>query len=134
MITKTETLYGSRVTENPIPKINANPSIVLSGNGKRFGITRDQLSTHCLMLGSTGTGKTNAILHCIKQLKASMNSEDVMLVFDSKLDFVRFHNAEDYVISNQRNGTQQAKTVDSPIIACAQSQFCGYVVNTLANL
>lgn len=83
MITKTETLYGSRVTENPIPKINANPSIVLSGNGKRFGITRDQLSTHCLMLGSTGTGKTNAILHCIKQLKASMNSEDVMLVFDS---------------------------------------------------
>ena len=76
--------------ENPVPMINANPSIVLSGNGKRFGITRDQLSTHCLMLGSTGTGKTNAILHFVKQLKASMNSEDVMLVFDSKLDFVGF--------------------------------------------
>lgn len=104
MITKTETLYGSRVTENPVPMIKANSSIVLSGNGKRFGITRDQLSTHCLMLGSTGTGKTNAILHCVKQLKSSMNSEDVMLVFDSKLDFVRFHNAEDYLISNQRNG------------------------------
>ena len=43
MITKTETLYGFRVTENPIPKINANPPIVLSGNGKRFGITSDQL-------------------------------------------------------------------------------------------
>ena len=68
MITKTETLYGSRVTENPVPRINANPSIVLSGNGKRFGITRDQLSTHCLMLGSTGSGKTNAILHFVKLL------------------------------------------------------------------
>ena len=96
MITKTETLYGSRVTENPVPMINANPSIVLSGNGKRFGITIDQLSTHCLLLGSTGTGKTNAILHFVRQLKASMNSEDVMLVFDSKLDFVRFHNVESF--------------------------------------
>ena len=105
MITKTETLYGSRVTENPVPRINANPSIVLSGNGKRFGITRDQLSTHCLMLGSTGSGKTNAILHFVKQLKTSMNSEDVMLVFDSKLDFVGFHNARDYIISNQRIST-----------------------------
>lgn len=90
MITKTETLYGCRVTENPIPTINANPSIVLTGNGKRFGISRDQLSTHCLLLGSTGTGKTNAILHFVKQLKASMKSDDVMLVFDSKLDFVKF--------------------------------------------
>ena len=103
MITKTETLYGCRVTENPIPTINANPSIVLTGNGKRFGISRDQLSTHCLLLGSTGTGKTNAILHFVKQLKASMKSDDVMLVFDSKLDFVKFHNADDYIISNQRN-------------------------------
>lgn len=69
MITKTETLYGSRVTENPIPKINANPSIVLSGNGKRFGITRDQLSTHCLMLGSTGTGKLTPSCTALNSLK-----------------------------------------------------------------
>ena len=105
MITKTKTLYGCKVSENPVPVMKARPTVVFSGNGKRFGITQDQLSTHCLLLGSTGTGKTNAILHFVRQLKSSMNSEDVMLVFDSKLDFTRFHSAGDYVISNQSNDT-----------------------------
>lgn len=103
MVTRTGILYGNRVNDNPIPAIKTQAAVVLSGDNKRFGITRDQISTHCLLLGSTGTGKTNAILHFVKQLKASMKSEDVMLVFDSKLDFVRFQNTGDYVISNQRN-------------------------------
>lgn len=110
MITKTETLYGNRVAENSVPAISAHPAILLSGNGKHFGITGDQLSTHCLLLGSTGTGKTNAILHFVKQLKSSMNSEDVMLVFDSKLDFASFHGTDDCVISNQ--GNSEATSVD----------------------
>lgn len=103
MITKAETLYGSRVSENTIPVMNSHPAVMFSGNGKCFGLTQEQLSTHCLLLGSTGTGKTNTILHFIQQLKNSMNSEDVMLVFDSKLDFTRFHGVEDYVISNHHN-------------------------------
>ena len=67
--------------------MRARPAAVLAGGGRSFGITQEQLSTHCLLLGATGSGKTNAILHLIRQLKASMGLQDAMLVFDSKLGF-----------------------------------------------
>lgn len=104
MVIKTETLFGNRVNENLIPPLSPRSPILMVGNGRKFGITQEQLSTHLLLLGSTGTGKTNAILHIISQLKSSMNSNDVMLVFDSKLDFCRFHGSDDYVITNRSSG------------------------------
>ncbi len=115
MITKIQTLYGSRVDENPVPAMRARPAAVLAGGGRSFGITQEQLSTHCLLLGATGSGKTNAILHLIRQLKASMGLQDAMLVFDSKLDFTRFHSAGDHVITNRP--TAGANSADWNIFA-----------------
>lgn len=100
MVIRTSTLLGSQLKDNPIPQITTVPTVTMRGNGAQFPITQDQLTTHLLLLGSTGTGKTNTILHLIRQLKRAMRHDDVMLVFDSKLDFSEFHEEEDYVISN----------------------------------
>lgn len=101
MILHKTTILGDQLLENSIPS-PTQALISFVGNKKKFGITRDQLSTHHLLLGSTGTGKTNAILHLIKQLKSQMNENDVMLVFDSKLDFKCFHTKTDSIISNRK--------------------------------
>ena len=53
-----------------------------------------------LLIGATGTGKTNALLHMITQLKRGMGAQDVMLVFDAKMDYEQFHVPGDSVISN----------------------------------
>ena len=42
MITKIQTLYGSRVDENPVPAMRARPAAVLAGGGRSFGITQEQ--------------------------------------------------------------------------------------------
>jgi type IV secretory pathway TraG/TraD family ATPase VirD4 len=67
------------------------PKVILNGtsNGKKvsFGIDDDILSKHTLLVGGTGCGKSNLFYHFVKQLKANMNSNDIMIVFDSKGDF-----------------------------------------------
>lgn len=100
MVIRTSTLLGSQLQDNPVPQLTTVPAVTLRGNGAHFSIAQDQLTTHLLLIGSTGTGKTNTILHLICQLKRAMRHDDVMLVFDSKLDFSEFHGEDDYVISN----------------------------------
>ena len=105
MVVRESTLFGSRLSENGIPPAISARAITICGNGKQFALTQQNLSTHVLLLGATGSGKTNTILHIIKQLKQSLGQNDVMLVFDSKLDFTEFHDADDYVISNHSLGS-----------------------------
>ena len=102
MVVRESTVFGCRLSENTIPSATTAPAITICGNGKWFFLTQQNLSTHLLLLGATGAGKTNAILHIIKQLKQSLEPDDVMLVFDSKLDFSEFHSTDDYVISNYK--------------------------------
>lgn len=52
-----------------------------------FGISEEVLSKHILLVGGTGSGKTNLFYHIVKQLKSKMTADDVMLIFDSKGDF-----------------------------------------------
>lgn len=119
MVIKTTTLFGNRVCDNQIPKTFGTPIIKLKGNGMHFGISEEQLSTHILVLGATGTGKTNAIKHMIRQIKSQMKQNDVMLVFDSKFDFVSFHNGDDYIISNNKtgNGSKAAWNIYMDVVA-----------------
>lgn len=69
------------------------------------------LSKHILFVGGTGSGKTNAINYFINQLKRQMNSNDVMIIFDTKGDFERqFCNTNDLIIGNSkkyRNRTEK---------------------------
>lgn len=63
-------------------------------------------SQHLLFLGSIGTGKTNGIFQIISQLRDSMTSNDVMLIFDTKGDYYNtFYRRGDIVISNDEKAT-----------------------------
>src|SRR3990172_1358762 len=66
----------------------------------------DLLSRHVLLLGGIGTGKTNAILQLLKQLRNEMPSSDVMIIFDTKGDFYQeFYCQGDIVISKDGKAT-----------------------------
>lgn len=84
-------LQGTSLNTNGPPKPLVNPKVVLSGTsgGKAvsFGLDEDILSKHTLFVGGTGCGKSNLFYHFVKQLKAKMGTDDVMIIFDSKGDF-----------------------------------------------
>ena len=98
-------LYGSSVAYNKIVTNNSSNFLKFEGekDGKRasFTMSEDQLSKHLLMLGSTGSGKSTLFFHIIKQLKAQMTNEDVMIIFDTKGDYIqRFFENGDLFIDN----------------------------------
>lgn len=104
MMQNIKPLLGTRLELNAPPPLPNNPAIVFcthsSRNSTAFGIRFEDLSTHILLAGATGSGKTNAILHMIRQLKQIMTPDDVMLIFDTKNDFGRFQTNGDYLITN----------------------------------
>lgn len=102
-----EVIYGTCLRENFPPKFNAGcvPVILCgeySGKSSSFALTDEILSRHILMIGGTGTGKTNLFYHIVRQLKEKMTSSDVMMIFDSKGDFrEKFYDSrKDIIIGN----------------------------------
>jgi len=64
------------------------------------------LSRHMLLLGGIGTGKSNAFYHLIRNTRAKLTANDVMIVFDTKGDFYKeFYRPGDIVISNDNRAT-----------------------------
>jgi type IV secretory pathway TraG/TraD family ATPase VirD4 len=100
-----EVVYGGLV-ENNVPPIDAPRAIVripgeFNGVKRPFGITEEMLSKHILLVGGTGSGKTNLFYHIVKQLKSKLTKDDVMLIFDSKGDFhKKFFAKDDIIIGN----------------------------------
>ncbi len=100
-----EIIYGGLVDNNKPPLDTPRASLHIPGTfeGKQssFGITQDMLSKHLLLVGGTGSGKTNLFYHIVKQLKKNLTKDDVMLIFDSKGDFhKKFYESQDVVIGN----------------------------------
>lgn len=100
-----EVVYGSLLEHNQPPADSLKAAVRIQGiyNGKRaaFGLTEDMLSKHLLLVGGTGSGKTNLFYHIVEQLIARMTKDDVMLIFDSKGDFYnKFHSEDDVLIGN----------------------------------
>lgn len=86
-----ELIYGNALeTNSPVSNVSA-PVILIKGkhNGQpaQFGLDESILSKHTLLVGGTGSGKTNLFYHFVRQIKAKMSRDDVMLIFDSKGDF-----------------------------------------------
>lgn len=108
-------LQGSAVSKNPLPSMPNYPKVVLRGEyaGKpaSFGLDKDMLSQHMMLVGGTGCGKSTLFYQIIKQLKQKMTSDDVMIVFDSKGDFYSkfFNPSLDSVIGNSQQYYQQSK-------------------------
>ena len=87
---------------------------VMSENGiKTLALTEQDLSKHILNLGGIGSGKTNLINLLVSQIIASLTEEDVVVIFDTKGDFLRrFAAPGDIVFGNLSNlppGVQCAK-------------------------
>ena len=72
-----------------------------NSNAIKLPLSDNLLSTHVLFLGNIGTGKTNAISQIISQIKGSLTSDDLMIIFDTKGDYYNeFYKAGDIIISN----------------------------------
>jgi type IV secretory pathway TraG/TraD family ATPase VirD4 len=100
-----EVVYGKLVENNTPPPDLPRALVRIPGefNGTKqpFGITEEMLSKHILLVGGTGSGKTNLFYHVVKQLKSKLTKDDVMLIFDSKGDFhKKFFTVDDIVIGN----------------------------------
>lgn len=79
---------------------------LLSNRGEIIPISEKLLSSHILMLGGIGSGKTNVFNLLLRNILASMTQDDVVIIFDSKGDFYRnFHKKGDIVISNDQTST-----------------------------
>jgi len=110
----TRLLYGNSVSKNTPPSQAAGAKVKLSGAyaGKPTVFTLDEsvLSKHTMLIGGTGCGKTTLFYHFVSQIKNSMTSDDVMIIFDSKGDFhSRFFNkATDLVIGNSRQYSSES--------------------------
>ena len=100
-----EIVYGGLV-ENNKPMETNNEGIIISGKfkGEKSCFVMDEsiLSKHLLLVGGTGSGKTNLFYQIVEQLKKKLTSDDVMLIFDSKGDFYsKFYDVnKDVVIGN----------------------------------
>lgn len=103
MILRKDLLLGHSIKNNTAPPINTEDFIRLQGtaNGRSssFGISECVIQKHLLLMGGTGSGKTNSLKLILPQIQNHMNDNDIALVFDSKLDFDAFHADSDYVIS-----------------------------------
>ena len=105
---KSTPIFG-RVIESAKPFQAKNPIVTIDGTCgdviSSFSLNEDILSKHMLLIGGTGCGKTNVFYHIVKQVKASMTANDVMIIFDTKGDFYKkfYNKTSDCVIANSKD-------------------------------
>ena len=103
-------LFGNRlVSAVPVPPRNAKFALIgtnRSGQPIAWPIDEGTLSKHMILLGAIGMGKSNAMNNIVRSVRATMDSNDVMLIFDTKGDYYReFYRPGDVVISNDKRAT-----------------------------
>lgn len=62
---------------------------VLKGRDDNIPLSMETLSKHILFTGGIGCGKTTAMFHIVDQLIDRMSGQEVMVIFDSKGDFLK---------------------------------------------
>ena len=101
-------IHGDCVNQtNPPNKRIGQPIVAIPGffNQKQMhlGFSEDILSKHTLLIGGTGCGKTNVFNFFVQQIKHQLKQDDVMIIFDTKGDFLRrFYRSGDVIISNSK--------------------------------
>ena len=107
-------IQGDSVLHTSIPKMDGGVACVsipgkFGQHASRVNLTQETLSKHTLLIGGTGCGKTNVFNYFVQQLKAKLTKDDVMIIFDTKGDFLRqFYRQGDYIISNSKAHSQYA--------------------------
>ena len=97
MIVNTYVKFGSEVSKNQAVSTREAPFLILPGKcqGKnvQVGIDEETVSRHSLLIGGTGSGKTNLMFRIVDQTISRMRENDIMVIFDSKGDYYKkFHN------------------------------------------
>jgi len=113
MVTK-QLLYGSTLEDNRIPNPAGETVVRLPGQHKHspaaIPLDQDTLSKHSLLIGGTGCGKTNLFYYMFDQVLKKLTKDDVVIVFDSKGDFIsRFYQPGHLVIGNSPKYYQQSE-------------------------
>lgn len=85
-------VFGCAAVNNPLPRLTGNELVTLTGTHDgapaTIGLTEEILNKHLLLVGSTGCGKTTTFVKIVNQLQRRMTKDDVMIIFDTKGDFV----------------------------------------------
>lgn len=84
----TITLQGSFVRENPAPQLSGKERTLMNvrcrGKPAQIGLDDDDLGRGVLLVGTSGVGKSSALLNLLKPIRENLSAEDVMVVFDYK--------------------------------------------------
>ena len=91
-----------RLTEyNDDTQIKISFPVVSDSGIVTLKLTEQELSKHVLALGAIGSGKTNLIDLLVSQIITNLTAEDVVVIFDTKGDFLRkFATPGDIVFGN----------------------------------
>lgn len=86
-----KTERGSNAAENKPASSPGAPVFRFQGRWKKdnaeFSMDQDAVSRHALLLGGSGSGKTNLMFKIADQAIRGMRDDDVMIIFDSKGDY-----------------------------------------------
>lgn len=98
-------IHGNILMQNAPVNVN-DPFFVFKGKGINnvlsFSMNEDMISKHILLVGGTGSGKTNVFNQIVSQIKRKMTDNDVMIIFDTKGDYFKlfFDEKKDIVLGN----------------------------------
>lgn len=82
------------------------PGTLRTGNSVLLCPGEQMLSRHLLLLGGIGSGKSNCFNHLIRNVRAGLTGQDVLIIFDTKGDYYdEFYCPGDVVISNDARAT-----------------------------
>lgn len=103
-------LFGNELKEIP-PELDASKAKIhlygtdKNGNALKVPISEDLLSRHFMLLGGIGTGKSNAFFQIVHQLNDVLTEKDVMIIFDTKGDFLHEFGNDDKSVVISNDGT-----------------------------
>jgi len=106
VIAGTEIQKGEGLIRSIVRDPSAHKYVIQGTKGARWEFDDEAvLQKHILILGAIGSGKSNSLYHIISEIRESMSSDDVMVVFDTKGDYLKeFYAAGDSVIGIDRTG------------------------------
>ncbi len=101
---KSELIHGDSISLAPIQGTKTGYIKINGTNHEMLTLDEKVFSKHFMLLGATGSGKSNFMYHIINQTKKSMTDNDVMVIFDTKGDYYnRFYDkSRDVVVSNSK--------------------------------
>ena len=104
-------LRGLQISRNiPYRDPNATFSLIgTDGNGKNsyLPVGEELLSQHMLLLGAPATGKSNMLYHLLRNLRANLAQDDLLLVFDPTGEYVdSFRQTDDLVVGAAKDDAQ----------------------------